>query len=129
MFSDTDGNGEWTTGLLDSIQPEEVAYYPKKIELKRNWDIEQDWDIYELPVDRQKPYALLKNKPKLKRGEKAPGREDENTEEDEFMGSDYIDDRYNNGNDRLNRNNRNNRNNNNLNMGGFQQTTGNRRRF
>ena len=82
-----------------------------------------------VPVDRQKPYALLKNKPKLKRGEKAPGREDENTEEDEFMGSDYIDDRYNNGNDRLNRNNRNNRNNNNLNMGGFQQTTGNRRRF
>lgn len=125
MFFDTDGNGEWTTGRLDSIQPEEVAYYPKKIELKRNWDVEQDWDIYEFAVDRQKPYALLKNKPKLKRGEKAPDSNDDNTEQDEFMGTGYRDDRYNNGNDRYNQNK------NNLNLGGlggFKEMPGNLRR-
>lgn len=72
MYFDTDGNQRWTTGVLDSLQPEEVAYFPKKISLKRNWDVEQAWDIYELPVDRQKPYAILKNKPKLKRGEERP---------------------------------------------------------
>lgn len=84
MFFDTDRNGIWTTGILDSIQPEEVAYYPSKIELKRNWDIEQTWDIYATPIDRQKPYAILKNKPKLKRGEKAPVDEDEYDEDDPF---------------------------------------------
>ncbi len=87
MYFDTNGDGKWTTGLLDSIQPEEVAYYPKRVELKANWDVEQTWDIYEVPLDRQKPYAILKNKPKLKRGEKDP-RDDskEEGEEDEFMG-------------------------------------------
>lgn len=85
MFFDADGNGLWSTGSLDSIQPEEVAYYPKKIDLKRNWDIEQSWDIYELPVDKQKPYALLKNKPKLRRGEKAP-ETDEDVDEDPMLG-------------------------------------------
>lgn len=81
MFFDANADGLWSTGILDSIQPEEVAYYPKKIELKRNWDVTQTWDIYELPVDAQKPYAILKNKPKLKRGEKRP--EDETDEDDE----------------------------------------------
>lgn len=86
LFFDTDGNGEWTTGILDSIQPEEVAYYPKKLDLKRNWDIEQAWDIYELPVDMQKPRAILKNKPKLRRGEEEPVEEEE-TDEDQWLGS------------------------------------------
>lgn len=101
VFFDTDGNGLWTTGVLDSIQPEEVAYYPKKIELKRNWDVEQDWDIYELPVDKQKPYAILKNKPKLKRGEKAP-EEEAPEDEDPFLGPGYNNP---NGNRNNNRNN------------------------
>ena len=87
MYFDTDGNGEWTTGLLDSIAPEEVAYFSKKLELKKNWDMEEDWDIYATPLDRQKPYALLKNKPKLKRGEKDPrDTSDADKDEDDFMG-------------------------------------------
>lgn len=90
VFFDTNGDGKWTTGKLDSIQPEEVAYYPSKIELKRNWDVEQQWNIYETPLDRQKPYALLKNKPKLKRGERDPREEIKNEdEEDEFMGGGF----------------------------------------
>lgn len=116
MFFDTDGNGIWSTGLLDSIQPEEVAYYPSKIELKRNWDVEQTWDIYATPIDRQKPYAILKNKPKLKKGEKAPVDEDE--EDDDPFADPWM--------KTGNRNNLNNRNgNNNLNglggLGGLQQ--------
>jgi len=86
LFFDANGDSVWTTGLLDSIQPEEVAYFSKKLELKRNWDVEQDWDIYELPVDKQKPYAILKNKPKLKRGEESPVDGDEEGEEDPLLG-------------------------------------------
>ena len=85
MFFDTNGDGLWTTGILDSIQPEEVAYYPKKLDLKRNWEIEQPWDIYDTPLDAQKPYAILKNRPKLRRGEQAPVEEEEE-EEDDFFG-------------------------------------------
>lgn len=77
MYFDTNGDGQWTTGILDSIQPEEVAYYSKKIDLKKNWDVEQAWDIYELPLDAQKPRAILKNKPKLKRGEREATDEEE----------------------------------------------------
>lgn len=86
MYFDTDRNGKWSTGVLDSIQPEEVAYYPKKIELKKNWEIEQTWDIYATAIDAQKPYAILKNKPKLKRGEERPVEEEE--DEDPTFGSD-----------------------------------------
>lgn len=100
MYFDTNGDGKWTTGKLDSIQPEEVAYYPKKLVLKSNWDVEQTWDIYEVPLDQQKPYAILKNKPKLKRGEERPKDEDEDEEKDEFMGG------PNRGNFNSNRNNR-----------------------
>lgn len=87
LIIDANANGKWDSGrLLDSIQPEEVYYFAKKLELKKNWDIEQEWNIYELPVDAQKPYAIKKNKPKLKRGEKAPGEEEE---EDEFGNGSY----------------------------------------
>lgn len=90
VFLDSNRNGKWDTGrLLDSIQPEEVYYYPKKLELKKNWDIDQTWDIYELPLDKQKPYAILKNKPKLKRGEKAPEEEKSDDDEDEDFDSNF----------------------------------------
>lgn len=87
LFIDSNGNGKWDTGkLLDSIQPEEVYYYEKKLNLKGNWDIEETWYIYALPIDMQKPYAIKKNKPKLKRGEDTT--DDESEEEDEF--DDFI---------------------------------------
>ena len=109
LYFDTDGNGEWSTGRLDSVQPEEVAYFPKKLNLKKNWDIEETWDIYATPLDRQKPYAILKNKPKLKRGEKAPTDPDDEEEEDEFLGPNMGG----------NRNNMNGNRNNGGNRGGF----------
>ncbi len=79
---DANANGKWDTGNpTTTLQPEEVYYFAKKLDLKRNWDIEQSWIIDELPVDAQKPYAILKNKPKLKRGETAPQNEDEEEED------------------------------------------------
>jgi len=89
LFIDSDSNGIYTNGLLDSIQPEEVYYYPKKITLKKNWGIEQSWDIYELPIDMQKPQEIKKNKPKRKRGEN-DDREEEEEEEDEFFDDPFM---------------------------------------
>lgn len=89
LFIDSDSNGVYTTGLLDSIQPEEVYYYPKKVNLKKNWGVEQSWNIYELPIDMQKPLEIKKNKPKRKRGEEVPGN-DENEEEDEFFDDPFM---------------------------------------
>ncbi len=89
LFIDDNLNGKWDTGSMSgSVQPEEVYYFAKNLNLKKNWDVTQEWDIYELPVDAQKPYAIKKNKPKLKRGEKAPSDGNEE-EEDEFGGNQF----------------------------------------
>ena len=93
LFIDSNGDGLWTTGCVaDSIQPEEVYYYPKAINLKKNWTVEQTWDINELPVDKQKPREIIKNRPKLKKGEqdeysRRPGDDDEDDPffDDPFM--------------------------------------------
>ncbi len=83
LIVDTNCNGRWDTGsVVDSIQPEDVYYFAKKLSLKKNWDVEQTWLIDELPVDLQKPYAIKKNKPKLKRGEEAPKEDEEESLED-----------------------------------------------
>ena len=93
LYIDADRNGEWTTGSLsDSIwrQPEEVYYYPKRINLKKNWTIEQSWDINELPVEQQKPQEIKKNKPKLKKGEQDNSRPVDDEEEDEFFDDPFM---------------------------------------
>lgn len=80
---DANGNGKWDTGNYSQhLQPEEVYYFSKKLNLKQNWDIEETWDIYELPIDVQKPMAIKKNKPKNYREQTKP--EDEEEEEEEF---------------------------------------------
>lgn len=82
VFLDRNLNDRWDTGnVADSLQPEEVYYYPKKLDLKANWDIEQTWDIYELALDAQKPSAIKKNKPKLKKGETDPYANGEDEQE------------------------------------------------
>ena len=38
--------GEWDTGnYLKHLQPEEVKYLPTEIKLKKNFDVEQDFDM------------------------------------------------------------------------------------
>lgn len=87
LFIDRNGNGVWDTGsVADSIQPEEVFYYPKKLNLRKNWDIEQTWDIYQTPVDLQKPEDIKKNKPKKLKWQEQDkkNRKDEEEETDEL---------------------------------------------
>lgn len=110
MFIDRNGNGKWDTGsIADTLQPEDVFYYPKKLALKKNWEVEQTWDIYEIPVDKQKPDAIKKNKPKdntvrrrnpdgsyVDGPERRDGEYDDEDEEEEFGGS-FFGPGYNNG--------------------------------
>lgn len=89
-FIDKNNNGEYDTGkLLDKQQPEEVYYYPKIINAKKNWDIEQSWNIYEQPLDIQKPLQIKKNKPAQKKSDK--NKQNQEEEEEEY---DEFDDEY-----------------------------------
>lgn len=85
LVLDANGNGKWDTGNYSQhLQPEDVFYYPKKLVLKKNWDVEQTWNIYEVAVDKQKPDAIKKNKPKdLKDNAKRNQNEDDADSEDE----------------------------------------------
>jgi hypothetical protein len=43
---DKNHNGQWDSGMyLKHIQPEEVFYFPKTIEVRGNWDIEESWPL------------------------------------------------------------------------------------
>lgn len=63
LVIDSDGDHKFTGGEYPNRQPERVYYYNNPIELKPNWDVEQTWDVYAIPVERQKPYEIVKNKP------------------------------------------------------------------
>lgn len=92
-FADCNGDGIWTTGDVTTLrQPEDVYYYPKRFNLKKNWDVSQTWNINELPVDLQKPDDIKKNKPKTRDGAAArrPGDE-EDEEEEEGFGNNLFD--------------------------------------
>ncbi len=63
LFYDRNGNGLWDTGLYEEKrQAEEVYYYPKVIDLKAMWEVEQDWDLSAAPLTQQKPKELTKQK-------------------------------------------------------------------
>lgn len=65
LYLDYNGNGEYDTGDPSSgLMPEEAYYYPGRLNIKKNWDIDQTWSIFETPVDLQKAAAIRKNKPK-----------------------------------------------------------------
>lgn len=65
---DNNGDGEWTTGEFEKkLHAEEVFYYNGMIDLKAQWTIEQDWDIYAIPADKQKPNEIKKQKPEEKK--------------------------------------------------------------
>ena len=86
---DSNGNGKWDTGNYKShLQPEEVYYYPKKLRLRANWDMDESWNIYQTALDLQKPEDIRRNKPEQSKNkiEKKNSRNgtDEEEEEDEF---------------------------------------------
>ncbi len=62
-FLDSNRNGNWDTGEYDNgLQPEQVFYFPKPIQVKAKWDVEQDWAPLEIPRMSQKPKELTKQK-------------------------------------------------------------------
>ncbi|MBD5297120.1 MAG: hypothetical protein HDS21_03465 [Bacteroides sp.] len=91
LFIDRDSNGVYTNGKLQENRlPEDVYYYPKKLNLKKNWDVSQDWNLYETPVELQKPIDIKKNKPKVKKTDRN-GRGNGTDDDDEYDDDQYYD--------------------------------------
>ena len=112
-FIDENGDGEWTTGnISDSLQPDFVFYLPKKITLKKNWDVEQIWSPFDINLDRQKPEEIKTNKPKKKDNSESDSQRNNGDEdgEDDWTnfgqpGSQYNDSHRNGNHSGFNRNN------------------------
>lgn len=75
MFYDRNGNGIWDTGEYGkNCQPEEVFYFNKSIAVKANWDYDESWNPTSVPLFKQKPEKITKQKPdkeKVKKGRNA----------------------------------------------------------
>ena len=64
IILDANGNGIWDAGNYEERrQPELVYYYLSQFEVPLNWMHEEDWNISESKLG-QKPFELVKNKPK-----------------------------------------------------------------
>lgn len=60
MFIDANANGVWDTGNFSEQKQAETLYYLNTVlELKANWEIEQEWDYSLVPITEQKPAILL----------------------------------------------------------------------
>jgi hypothetical protein len=47
VIYDVNGNKEWDSGnFLERRQPEEVIYFPKEIDVRANWDVDQTFDLF-----------------------------------------------------------------------------------
>jgi hypothetical protein len=66
LIVDTNENGIWDTGnYAEKLQPEEVYYFPKFYKIIANWDFpDEEWDVFAVPLTKQKPMDITKNKPK-----------------------------------------------------------------
>lgn len=63
VIYDIDGNGRWTTGsLAEKREPEPVSYFPEMLDVKINWEIDQDWDI----STKESKNINLRSKPQAK---------------------------------------------------------------
>jgi len=66
-IEDRNGNGKWDPGnYAEKRQPERVYYFPMALTIAKYGSIEQDWDIKKIPVEKQKPLDITKNKPVVK---------------------------------------------------------------
>ena len=63
LIIDDNDNGKWDTGdYASQRQPEAVYYYPKAIECKAKRDVQGTWNPRQLPLYKQKPAAITKQK-------------------------------------------------------------------
>lgn len=61
LYLDENGDKRWTTGSWDEHrQPEQVFYFPAKLQTKPNWDFEEEWDYLAVPQTVAKPAELIK---------------------------------------------------------------------
>lgn len=61
MFIDENGNNKWDPGILEKkIQPEMMHYYPKKLQMRANWDMEETWPYKDIDILKQRPEELVK---------------------------------------------------------------------
>ena len=87
-FVDDNGNGEWDTGDYSlKLQPEEVFYYEKMVELKAKWDITLTWNPRKTRLDKQKPMEITKQKPDEEKKVK-----NRNAERAKELGIEYVKD-------------------------------------
>ena len=46
VIYDVNGNKEWDSGnFLEKKQAEEVIYFPKELDVRANWDVDQGFDL------------------------------------------------------------------------------------
>lgn len=78
IVDDANGNKQWDTGLYaDKLQPEQVYYYPHVLEVRALWDMRQDWNVSALPIEKQKPLDITKQKPEEKKEKRSKNAERE----------------------------------------------------
>lgn len=83
IIEDYNGDTLFSPGDYNqNLQPDLAYYYPKAITLKKNWDKEEQWDVYATPIDQMKPDAIKKNKPTRQKHEKASSTSTDEEEED-----------------------------------------------
>jgi len=76
-IEDWNDNGKWDTGLyINNLQPEPVYYFESFFEIRQYGEIEHNWNIHAIPVEKQKPLEITKNKPTVKQPKKS---DEENT--------------------------------------------------
>lgn len=91
VIEDYNGNGQFDTGDYDLLlQPDLAYYYPKAFNIKKNWDKEESWAVFETAIDLQKPAAIKKNKPATDK-RASMRKKGQNNEEDLDDEDDYFD--------------------------------------
>lgn len=61
LYIDRNNNGQWDPGNIDTrTQPEEVFYFSKKLVLKANWELEENWNHLDPGWINRKPEELIK---------------------------------------------------------------------
>ncbi len=62
LYIDENEDGKWTTGdWATHRQPEPVYYFPSKLQLRANWEFEEDFDFLAVPQIDSKPQELLQD--------------------------------------------------------------------